>query len=76
MLTKIKKRKEAILYFKKAIDSNQKNELLHLSLYTCYAQIEELLEDLIKGFGTTYKNKIIFFAQKNNINIPKELKVI
>jgi len=32
------------------------------------------LEGLLKGYGTTYKDKIIFYAKKNKVPIPIELQ--
>ena len=36
--------------------------------------LEELLEGLLEGYGTTYKDKIIFYAKKNKVLIPVELQ--
>ncbi len=35
--------------------------------------LEELVEDLKKGYATTYKDTIINLAKKNNIPIPDDL---
>jgi len=35
--------------------------------------LKELLEGLLEGYGITYRDKIIFYAKKNHILIPKGL---
>jgi len=37
--------------------------------------LEELLVGLVNGYGTNYKDKIIFYSKKNNIVIPLELNL-
>jgi len=100
VLAKTGKRKQSIPYLEKARITNPKHELLCLSLYISYAEIEEykkaylllfeylkvypahmfkdtleeLLEGLSEGYGTTYKNEILFYAKKNNVLIPEGLE--
>lgn len=99
VLAKMEKRKDAIPYLKEALKSNLKNEVLSLSLYISYIEIdkhkkafktlfkflenypadlfkdtiEELLEGLQQGYGETYKDEILKYAWKNNIEIPDKL---
>ena len=35
--------------------------------------LEELLEGLVDGYGTNFKNQIIFYAKENSITIPESL---
>ena len=100
VLNKTRQRVKAIPYLEKAITLNSNNELVSLSLYNSYVDIEkydnafsvifeylevypadlyrttleELLEGLLDGYGTAYKDKIIFYAKKNKISIPDELQ--
>jgi len=100
ILAKTGQRAKAIPYLEKAITISPRNELISMSLYNSYAEVEkhdiafnvifeylklypadlylttleELLEGLLKGYGTTYKDKIIFYAKKNKVPIPIELQ--
>lgn len=35
--------------------------------------LEELMEGLLKGYGTAYKEKVLFYAKENNLSIPEAL---
>jgi len=36
--------------------------------------LEELLEGLLEGYGTTYKDKIVYYAEMNNVPVPERLR--
>lgn len=100
ILAKTGQRAKAIPYLEKAMTINPTNELVSMSLYISYVDVEkhdnafsvifeylklypadlfittleELLEGLLEGYGVTYKDKIIYYAKKNNIPIPSELQ--
>ncbi len=35
--------------------------------------LEELMDGLLNGYGTSYKDKILYYARKNNVLIPSKL---
>ena len=37
--------------------------------------LEELLTDLSNGYALDYKNDIIFYAKKNDIDVPSQLEI-
>jgi len=99
VLAKTGSKRAAIPHIEMALKVRPDHELLHLSLYVCYATEErydiafatlfkylsrnpanlfkdtlvELLEGLLKGYGTTHKNKILFYAKENDLDIPDGL---
>lgn len=92
---------EAKKYLEKAIELGSEYELVYLSLYITYANLdfdekavktvfkyledhkaymfkdtlEELLEGLEKGYMSTYRDEIIYYAKENNVPIPITLKI-